>query len=361
MYRTNNAETTFSRYFNVLLFSILLVSISAAQITIPPSGLSNLLTAGTSFNGYKSDTAPRTLNIGKRGGPAVYDFSNYSYEQTVKSNVYSVGAIPMLAARYPAKALVFGDSPQTIENNPIFLFGTDTLFVLGQASLVQQPRFLHIRPYEAMAIFPITYGGSRTYTHMHYDTTYNASGAMVSTNSYSGSDSASIDGYGTLKILGRQFECLRVRLKHYTFSDKEFIFFTREGVFMDVMMASSQPDTGVVQPQSVMLLVPSSITSAGQEVLLPTSYRLDQNYPNPFNPRTTISYQLPTASLVSLRVFDILGRLVSTLVSGSRPAGAHVIQWDGNNEKGEPMPSGVYLYQLSAGSSEVTKKMILLK
>jgi hypothetical protein len=348
---------------------MLLISFSTAQITIPQSGLSNLLTAGKSFYYNISDSAPRPVNIGKRGGPNVYDFNGYNIERTGISRVYGVGGIPTLAARFPAQAITFGSAPDTIENSPVFLYSADTLFVIGEASLVTRRRFKHIRPYEPMAIFPVTYQSSRTYSHTHYDTTYNASGSVAATNVYSGSDSVTVDGFGTLKILGRQFECLRVKLNHFTFSDKEFMYLTREGVFLNVFMASSQKDTGLVQPMSIMALMPSSIVSVDEQVHMPTDYTLNQNYPNPFNPTTAISYQLPALSgvdgsaltRVDLSVFDVLGRQVTTLVSGLRPAGAHVVRWDGNNERGERMPSGMYLYRLTVGSSEVTKKMILLK
>lgn len=95
--------------------------------------------------------------------------------------------------------------------------------------------------------------------------------------------------------------------------------------------------------------------------VVPVQFALDQNYPNPFNPSTAISYQLSAVSNVTLRVYDALGRQVKTLVTGIRPAGTHVVKWDGKNERGEAVSSGVYLYQLTAGSSVVTKKMMLTK
>jgi hypothetical protein len=118
-----------------------------------------------------------------------------------------------------------------------------------------------------------------------------------------------------------------------------------------------------------MMEILTGVETESQSGLLPEKVHLAQNYPNPFNPTTAISYQLPALSgvegsaltRVDLRVFDVLGRQVTTLVGGLRPAGSHVVRWDGNNERGERMPSGMYLYRLTVGSSEVTKKMILLK
>jgi hypothetical protein len=88
----------------------------------------------------------------------------------------------------------------------------------------------------------------------------------------------------------------------------------------------------------------------------PMQYFLSQNFPNPFNPTTSIEFNLPTKSFVSLKVFDILGREVATMVSGQLLAGNHVQQWNANG-----MPSGVYFYRLQAGSYTETKKLVLLK
>ena len=88
--------------------------------------------------------------------------------------------------------------------------------------------------------------------------------------------------------------------------------------------------------------------------LAPTEYGLDQNYPNPFNPATTISYQLPENNQVSLRVYDILGNLVSTLVDQQMDAGYHSVNWDASQ-----LASGIYIYRIISGSFISTKKMIL--
>ena len=88
----------------------------------------------------------------------------------------------------------------------------------------------------------------------------------------------------------------------------------------------------------------------------PSAFVLSQNYPNPFNPSTQISFNLPEASLVSLAVFDVLGRKVASLVEGTLPAGEHTVTFDAGN-----FPSGMYLYRLSSGAFVQTKKMILMR
>lgn len=92
-----------------------------------------------------------------------------------------------------------------------------------------------------------------------------------------------------------------------------------------------------------------------------TTFRLDQNYPNPFNPTTTISYQLASESAVSLKVFNILGEEVATLVDGRQTSGYHVLQWNGRDRNGVLCSSGVYFLRLEAGGFAAAKRMLLLK
>lgn len=86
---------------------------------------------------------------------------------------------------------------------------------------------------------------------------------------------------------------------------------------------------------------------------------LYQNYPNPFNPRTTIEFSIPKTSEVTLKVFNVRGEEITTLVSESLPVGKHIYNWDVSHQNG--VPSGVYIYVLTAGSYIKSKKMILMK
>jgi hypothetical protein len=100
----------------------------------------------------------------------------------------------------------------------------------------------------------------------------------------------------------------------------------------------------------------SIITAVGSKQEFPLSFRLFQNYPNPLNPSTTISYDLPTRSVVTLKIFNVLGQEVATLVNGEVQAGRHQVQWDARR-----LSSGVYFYRLQAGKFVENKKMTLLR
>ena len=93
-----------------------------------------------------------------------------------------------------------------------------------------------------------------------------------------------------------------------------------------------------------------------KNVLLPKSFFLSQNYPNPFNPSTKINYSIPQISFVTLKVYDILGREITTLVNEEKPVGNYEINFDANN-----LSSGIYFYRIQVGSFSDTKKLILIR
>jgi|GEM_PF-2586779 len=104
-----------------------------------------------------------------------------------------------------------------------------------------------------------------------------------------------------------------------------------------------------------------SVTDVEAEEIIPVTFNVEQNYPNPFNPSTTIQYALPQAASVTIRIYDILGSLVNTLVNTEMPAGNHSVVWEGDNSFGSKVVSGAYFYQVVSGSNIVTKKMLLVK
>ncbi|MFQ6031592.1 MAG: YCF48-related protein [Candidatus Zixiibacteriota bacterium] len=109
----------------------------------------------------------------------------------------------------------------------------------------------------------------------------------------------------------------------------------------------------------------TSVEEDNNFVELPKNFNLPQNYPNPFNPQTTIQYTLAKGSRVTLKVYNLLGQEITTLVDRLQPSGTHTITWDGKGKSGEPLASGIYFYKLIVERNDVqvseTKKMVLLK
>ena len=97
------------------------------------------------------------------------------------------------------------------------------------------------------------------------------------------------------------------------------------------------------------------------EDMIPLTYSLYNAYPNPFNPVTTLRYDLPENALVTITIYDMMGRVVNNLVSSQQRAGYKSIQWNATNNEGQTVAAGLYLYTIEAGQFSQTKKMVLLK
>ncbi len=108
--------------------------------------------------------------------------------------------------------------------------------------------------------------------------------------------------------------------------------------------------------------IPLKSGSGGEPTLSrPTEFNLQQNYPNPFNPETIINFSLSEDSWVTLKVFNLLGQVVTTLVDEQKSAGEYAIRWDGKNSQNQDVASGVYFYRIKAGDYESVRRMTLLR
>ena len=104
----------------------------------------------------------------------------------------------------------------------------------------------------------------------------------------------------------------------------------------------------------------SRMQPVGSLPSVPLRFALRQNQPNPFNASTTIRFDLPTATMVRVEVFDVQGRRIRTLANHYYPAGYQTIRWDGSTDRGDSVRPGVYLYRIIAGSFRAQKRMVLL-
>jgi hypothetical protein len=131
--------------------------------------------------------------------------------------------------------------------------------------------------------------------------------------------------------------------------------YSGDGVLRDVETATYDG-----QPVNTTMDSPTAVDEGSADEL-PTDFALSQNYPNPFNPSTTIEFALPTATQVQIWVYNVTGQRVRTLTNQLLPAGYHSIVWDGTNDGGHEVSSGVYFYRIEAGDFIQSKKMILMK
>ncbi len=137
----------------------------------------------------------------------------------------------------------------------------------------------------------------------------------------------------------------------------EFINFQYDG-------SCSHGQTIILPPKSVTTLVGSmagGLSGVVEQNNPPQSWQLLQNYPNPFNPTTNIEFSLEKPGTISLEVYNVLGQKVRTLAEGFYPAGRHLLVWDGRDDRGQMLTTGVYFYRFKIEKSIITKKCILLR
>ena len=128
---------------------------------------------------------------------------------------------------------------------------------------------------------------------------------------------------------------------------------------IDYVIEASDEEYTVISQVGEFVLN-NTLLSADSEII-PVVFALHQNYPNPFNPVTSLRYDLPEDGLVYITIYDMMGRVVNTLINDSQNAGYKSIQWNATNDRNEPVSAGLYIYTIQAGEFRKTKKMVLLK
>ncbi|MBT3495904.1 MAG: serine hydrolase [Candidatus Marinimicrobia bacterium] len=142
-------------------------------------------------------------------------------------------------------------------------------------------------------------------------------------------------------------------------STEMFISFSDEiGV---IILSNIDNYNALIQIENALFDFAEEITLSALDDLNIEHFSLIQNYPNPFNPVTAIQFSVPKDSYVNLKIFNILGKEVATLISGDVSAGYHKVIWNGRDKTGKPLSSGMYFSRMESGSFSVVKKMVLLK
>ena len=124
---------------------------------------------------------------------------------------------------------------------------------------------------------------------------------------------------------------------------------------MDLAVTNDGSNSVTILKNDLATSVEDKITS------VPKNFTLHQNYPNPFNPSTTIQYTLPKASNVVVKIYNMMGEEIRTLVNKHHGAGVQTLIWDSKNDRGKAVATGVYLYEIRVDDFSHTKKMILLR
>ena len=209
-------------------------------------------------------------------------------------------------------------------------------------------------PYRRQYEHPLTFNSqwSDTYTQTIYfnGTPINSANVSISTI---------VDAYGTMTIPGgASYEALRIReeLTINGMTSVNYSFLAKSGAQVNVSATSpNPPNSGSINVEGTVYY--DGLTSSVRQISeLPNDYSLSQNYPNPFNPSTNIEYSIPSESYVELKVYDVLGNEVATLVNEQQQAGIYRADFTADN-----LPSGVYFARITANEYSQVVKMTLLK
>jgi hypothetical protein len=231
----------------------------------------------------------------------------------------------------------------------------------GQSSLITTT----LNPLETIFTFPFTYNSTESYNGVKTNVT-EINGIPLLTTTTTVISNSVVDAYGTMIMpSGRLVDALRVKKDEITIIQGPFPTYSRtitysfeakDGTQVIVPSDTVQSETGIINntgPVSWTDRLPNDV-KIGET--LPDNYILNQNYPNPFNPTTNIEYSIPSESFVELKVYDILGNEVATLVNEQRSAGVYRADFNATN-----LPSGMYFARLKANEFIKVVKMTLLK
>ncbi|HKJ81496.1 MAG TPA: T9SS type A sorting domain-containing protein [Ignavibacteriaceae bacterium] len=361
------------KYFNLLICILFITTVkSFAQITITSSDVQSYFTIGKILH-ISDDTSTTSLNIGDTGATS-WDFSGLHSDSLINIHIVKPSGTPfgnnfpaatfsnsdtVIVSGYPAEQWQFYSV-----NNALLYYGFSGH---GNAGGFQITAISHNNPAAKNLVLPLNMGTNWTEDFVRTDSTIISQ--LPPSVSYTNiHDENTVDAYGSMTLPGGDtVQALRVRTDIWTYTSTNggylynrtisYLFLSTNGTQVLVDAAdTTSPSTGVI-PVSDITFINATVTDVpNANNTIPDNFNLEQNYPNPFNPTTIINFSIPKLSLVTIKVYDILGNEIATLVNEEKPAGTYEITWNAAN-----LPSGIYFYRMDAGSFISTKKLILLK
>ncbi len=348
----------------ILTIFLLFSFTTFAQITITSGDISNMFALGNNVT-INSDSLVNTADIGVIGGGNNWDFTGLASHLTF--DVTSIDpASGFMNTEFPGAdfcthsvSTIGGDITDSWSYT---VLGGGTFDNMGNVlTLSSIPGFSTViknDPPRRISVVPYTY---LIFWNQIYTQTILLNGTPLITSNVQ--LDAEVDAYGTLTLPGgASFDALRVRetmiitTNGISTTSTNFNFITKNGSQVTVTATDpTPPNTGTISIEDASWN--SNLASSVEQISgLPKDYSLSQNYPNPFNPSTNIEYSIPSESFVELKVYDVLGNEIVTLVNQEQSAGIYRADFNAAN-----LPSGMYFYRLQASSFVETKKMVLIK
>ena len=348
---------------------------TSAQISITSDDFPTSL--GTVTVSYSDTTDSIPVNVGSAGGPQVWDFTQIPPTCIeITQRVVSPEEATPYSDQFPeANYIVRGNIPISMMAMEGFKFqkiSQDSLLWLGMAGDLIQPIpasgiSIVWTPPMIVAPLPLEYNDSWSTSST---TSLSIFGFSINV---SVTEQISVDAWGKIKLPLGDFDCLRLRINSvsivssafysdtittisYTWAvkDKGFV------VTIDSRDGETDPEFTVAGSYTVLKEIITGVETPLSSTPV-RDFSLFQNYPNPFNPGTTIQYQLPSTTHATLKIYNLLGQEIRTLVNARQSHGLYKLHWDGRDDLGRDVPSGVYIYKLQAGDYTRSRKMELIR
>lgn len=352
---------------------LLLCTLGRAQITITQADVNRILTPGNQVATI-TDSSYTTVNIGTVGSTSNnWDFSalRTSSFQVLRSVAASgtphIGTFPGATHAFRLDTSISGINGSIYQY--LQLTSTSLINMGAMARATPFPGVtvelrVFVTPNEIVYRLPatMTTNWATAFTNR---TLVTLSGTVLSDVSNTHNARYVVDAAGTMRLPGggRPVYALRVRkINFYNGGGVGgYIFLSRGGAVVQFETYDTTTTSGAIPvTRGKTIWNPSIVADSTTDVLaageLPTTFALKQNYPNPFNPTTRIEYQLPKEAFVSLKVYNLIGQEVATLVNQSRAAGTYITDWNA-----EGLPSGMYFYKMQAGAFSSTRRMMVVK
>lgn len=171
-----------------------------------------------------------------------------------------------------------------------------------------------------------------------------------------------INGYQAGDEIAIGYSVSNAKYWGYSAYDDIYYELVPDGTFVNPSSMAGSKTAIVIRSNKIYAFTPGDVTSINENTTALINYfELYQNYPNPFNPSTTIKWQMPETGIVILKIYDVLGNEIATLVNEEKPAGNFEVDFSSHSREGGNLSSGVYFYRLQAGDFIQTKKMLLIK
>jgi len=349
----------------VIIFILCFSNLTIAQITITADDILKEIGTHETIVGDSS----ATVDVGSSGENQTWDFRNISMQDSLTLE------FEYLNPKQTSFANSFPESNIAARNTDYYMGLTQQAFDFYKVSTTSMVDLGGQVPVNSSLIFkrdtvlvlPLSYGS--TWTTVTTDTNKILS---IVFSIETDSTVNTVDAYGTIHLPAGDFECLRIRMDEINTIQNSFptpsvetkTYIEYHWVSKnDLHLASAKSQPNETDPNFTSTSEFERLdTLNGNMVAIrdkknqPRGFKLLQNYPNPFNPSTTIKFEVPEQSFVTIKVYNILGQEVATLVNGVKKAGSYEDTFNASN-----LSSGIYFYRLKTRENTLTKKMILLK